>query len=491
MISVIRKYQKGLMVVVAFLTIIAFAFLYNPADPTELGGNIAARVYGKTYTQADMDRIVRGYQLALALGQLDLLQGLGGTAPDQDRAVSDYIWNLIVLRHEADKLGIQPTEDQIADTIRAMAPFQNNGSFDPARYEEFVSTQLGPRGLTPFSIEEVATDALKLATLQELVGVAATVGESETERALRFFEPADVKIFRFPLAAVEQTINVPEEDVRAYFDRNASAFVAPGTVSIEAAKFSLPAEAEELEGRARVAALQDVAGKAAAFATGAASGSFEARVKEVGAEFLKAGPFARGAMDAGVPITVVQQSFLLPGDAPVSEVVQDGDDFYVFRVVARTEERPLTFEEAKDDALARLTKIRAAELLREQARKAISMVREGLARGEDLQTAALAAGLQGEDFIGVEPARPSLPPELTPALRAVPMLDPGQISNFIPSADGGLAVAVISRAAGPADPDMRGEISRRILESKQGLFFASWLNARREASGLVLPLRRE
>jgi parvulin-like peptidyl-prolyl isomerase len=491
MISVIRKYQKSLMVVVAFLTIIAFAFLYNPADPTELGGNIAARVYGKTYTQADVDRIVRGYQLALALGQLDLLQGLGATAPDQDRAVSDYIWNVIVLRHEAKKLGIQPTENQIADAIRAMPPFQNNGAFDPARYEEFVTSQLGPRGLTPFSIEEVATDALRLTALQELIGVGATVSPAEVERALRYFEAADIQIFRFSLEEFEGSIAVSEDDVRAYFDRNSGVFVAPETVTIQAAKFSLGAEARELEGRARVAALQEVAGEAATFAEAGGGGDFEGRAKEAGAEFLSVGPFARGATDAGIPAAVVSQSFLLPADTPTSEVVQDGDQFYVFRVLERKAERPLTFAEAAAAARARLVRIESAKALRERAETSIGIMRGELASGKSLQDAALAAGLRGEEFVGVEPAQPALPPELNPALRAVPMLDPGQISSFIPNSEGGLAVAVISRAAAPPNPEIRGDISARILESKQGLFFASWLNARREASGLVLPSRRQ
>ena len=153
MIQFLRKNQRGFMLVVAFLTIIAFAFLYNTTQLDELAGIQNPTIYGKSLTPLMIDREVKNYQLTMALGQYDLLQKLGGTASNPDQALNEFVWNILVLRHEAGALGIEPTDTQIADRIKSLPVFQTNSQFDPIKYSQFISEQLAPRGFNERQLE--------------------------------------------------------------------------------------------------------------------------------------------------------------------------------------------------------------------------------------------------------------------------------------------------------------------------------------------------
>ena len=57
MITILRRNQRWLLFVVAIMTIIAFAWLYNRTDMEKLGANQVAQMYGKTIFQVDIDRV--------------------------------------------------------------------------------------------------------------------------------------------------------------------------------------------------------------------------------------------------------------------------------------------------------------------------------------------------------------------------------------------------------------------------------------------------
>ena len=74
MIQIFRKNQRGLMLLVAFITIVAFVFLYNTDQLDELASTQNPTIYGKSLNPAAIDRQVRNYQLTAALGEFDLLE---------------------------------------------------------------------------------------------------------------------------------------------------------------------------------------------------------------------------------------------------------------------------------------------------------------------------------------------------------------------------------------------------------------------------------
>ncbi len=492
MLYTIRKNQKGLMIVVAVLTIIAFAWLYNPSDPADFGSNIAAKVYGKSLTKADVDRQVRSYQLAIALGQLDLVSGLGGMSGNEDADLSEYVWNTLVLRHEAAALGIEPTNEQVAERVRTLPAFQTDGTFDPKKFETFTAGQLGPRGMTTLYLEEVIRDSLRFEKVKALIASPAALEAAETQRALRFFQKADLTVLKFPIETVLAEITVSEEEARTYHTQNARQFVTPESITVESATFSLSEEQKALEGKEKVAALQDVAAKAAAFAESANPENFASSAKDAGVEVETTPPFHRAIAQfaSGLPPAVAQGAFLLTEEIPVSDVVQVGDDFFVYRVMNRSPERELSFEESRAVAEERVRAAGAEKLVRERAEAALIKIREGIQSWSSPSDAATAAGVTSEKFEAVDPSNPQLPPEIQSLFRAAILLEPGQISNFLPNQSGGSAVAVTQRIANEEALPNEQEISKQILDNKRDLFFAVWLDTQRRAANITQPRQR-
>lgn len=484
------------MLVVASLTIIAFVWLYNPANTRELGTNVAARVYGKNLTQADIDREVRNYQLALALGQFDLLGALGGMGEDENASVSEFVWNLIVAKKQAEILGINPSDEQVAKEIVKIPLFQTDGKFDLAKFQQFGVEQLGPRGLSQEQLESVVRDSLRVARLQAIIGAPAVLGKGEIEQALRVFQPMELQVVRFSLEGALASVTVDEAELKAYFEKNQAAFNSPEKISVEFVKFALP-EGAPTEGRPRVEALQVQAGKATEFSEtlSVPDADFEKAATAAQLPILRAENIERGNMATygDVPQEIVQAAFLMPADESVSDVIQAGDAFYVVKVAQRAPAAPLTFEQARAqiENLVKLSKAEAA--VRKQADEALPRILDAVKGGSSFADAALAAGLKAESFPGVLPVQPNVPPEIFPAVRVAIFLDPGQVSSFQPAPWGGFIAAVATRAVVDenAVPAQRPQIEQELLDSKRQLFFATWLSEERDKAGISFPRRQQ
>lgn len=171
-------------------------------------------------------------------------------------------------------------------------------------------------------------------------------------------------------------------------------------------------------------------------------------------------------------------------------MVQADDDFFVYRVVNRSPERELSFEESRAVAEERLRAAGAEKVLRQRADVALGKIREGIQAGASPAEAATTVGVTVEKFEAVDPSNPQLPQEVQSLFRASILLEPGQISNFLPTPTGGSAVAVTQRIDNPDAAPNEKEIATQILDNKRDLFFAVWLDAQRRAANITQPRPR-
>ena len=130
MISIIRKNQQALMIVVTVLVIISFIAFYNGTRNTSHGGatpDKVATIYNRSVTVTEFERAARKYYVARQLGLAELVQLLG-LGNSQNEQVQNFIINLIVLQHEAALLQIDPTAAEIQAEEKKI--FQTGGEFD-------------------------------------------------------------------------------------------------------------------------------------------------------------------------------------------------------------------------------------------------------------------------------------------------------------------------------------------------------------------------
>lgn len=503
MLTVIRKNQRVLLLIVAVLTIIAFAFLYNITDFQNIGANDLAKLYGRTVTVAEADRYGRLYQIALVLGQVQLVQDLGGRGAGQEQAVTEFIWNMIILDHETEALGIRATDEEVVARIKEVPLFQTNGAYDPTKYSRFIAEQLGPRGFTERDLEALVRDTLNLDRLKQVIGSVVSLSPTEMNSAMDAFRPVTFEVAELSRDSAVAQAQVTAEEIRQFYEDHKAHFLTEETRSVRYVVFAPTEEELSLEGKERVAALQKQADAAAAFQEKVleGAGSFEevARESEVAVEtspdFTVEGTIAD---PVGISLETMQQlsanvrafarpAFGLSEEQPLSEILQSGDRFYVLELDHVTPERPMTLAEATPRITQELRQRAADKIFAADSGRVEAELRRAVVSGQSFREAAEALGLQVRSFDGISPMDPSVSPAEAPYAIATLSLEPGEISPLQPTPTGGAVVYLASRADEPtAPPEAETEMSARILRNKQDLLFYEWLRDAREASDLTL-----
>ncbi|MCS7008320.1 MAG: peptidylprolyl isomerase, partial [Chthoniobacterales bacterium] len=272
MINVLRRHQRWLLLVIAIVTIVAFAWLYNDTDLRRLGLSRVAEMYGRTIYQPEVDRIVRLYQLAAVLGLDKFLASLSLTASSEQDALNEFIINYFVLRHESEELWIEPTSQQIVEAIRSLPSLQINGTFDRGRYLSFVQEQLAPRGITERQLEQLIRDSLCLDRIWKIVTSPIAVTLADISSALQQYQKTDVIVVKIPPGNATQLADPTEEEIQKYYESNREMFQIPERRVAEVASFTLDAEQRKLEGKSKVEALQELADRASKFQEVASKG---------------------------------------------------------------------------------------------------------------------------------------------------------------------------------------------------------------------------
>ena len=499
MFTTIRKHQRWLMTLIAAMTIIAFAWLYNTTDLERVGSNIVAKVYGRDVMQVDIERAVRNYQLALALGQFELVRDLSGQAQSEDQAANNFIWNLMVMQHEAARLGVEPGDQAVVDRIKMLPVFQTGGQFDPVKYSTFMQEQLAPRGFTERQLESVIRDSLRLAGIKELVGSPAMVMPGEATAALNRIRPLNLEILRWKSATVAKNVQVDDKELAEAFAAGAPSLQVPEKRAVRYVLFALAPDQRTLEGAERVAALQKTA-----TATGDLSqaltdggGDLVTVAGQKGLEvrttpFFAADASTGGALDGAdgeVVPAAAAVAFRLPQGAGNFEIVQVGNDgFAVIEVSGVEAARPMTFEEARADLRADLIAGKRDTMVREAADRDLAELRAAMEGGKDFAAAAKVAGVKAQKLAGLSVLDRELSPDQRQiAMAAIDRAD-GTLGSFTPSPDGGFAVYVASRGEldEQAAAEQRPLMESSLLEGKEMLLFAQWLATARQESALQI-----
>jgi peptidyl-prolyl cis-trans isomerase D len=190
-------------------------------------------------------------------------------------------------------------------------------------------------------------------------------------------------------------------------------------------------------------------------------------------------------------------AFKLSAQEPHSDAVQVADGFYVLYLIGKTEARPLTLEEAKPKIVDAQKKARARELMSTKGAELVQQLREAKKSGQPLDAAIEKAGVkpeklpafslieeESEESEGNEPKKQS--PELLALKDAVALLNPGDVTEFVPSGTDGLVAILEKREAlGDASAvEKKAAFEKRILENKERIVLVEWLRDRQQAAGL-------
>src|SRR6266850_2782279 len=452
MMKLLRRHKDWLMIVIAILAIpFVFYFVRAPDYGAMKQGDVG-QIYGRQLSQLEIDANARLGGLAQALGMSDFWETLSLRQPGNG-GYGTFAVDLIILRHEAERLGLRPDASEIADVVRKLPAFQGESGFDITKFSDFVRNGLGPMGLGEEHIEQLARDEICLNEIKELLGAGVTISKDELdENFRRGYDKFFVSVIRFRSADFENGITIKDEDVQKYYDAHKSElktdekrkveFVQLGLTEEPAEYTNLPGplsqpayssiftdrfiqslmsakgatppsfgsdvtaqrwnEQKTLTGTERIEALQKLSDSATNFTEAVldtdfkqAAGKFQLPVHETG-EFTAAAPDPQLKADPQLGAAAFKLSVQKPNND--SDPIQVADGFYILHLVGVTEARPLTMEEAKPKIVDAIKKSRTRELISSKGAEVANQLREAAksSAASDLLAAIQKAGVKAE-----------------------------------------------------------------------------------------------
>ena len=479
------------MLVIAIMTIVAFIWLYNRTNLTQVGSNDVARVYGRVVQRAQLDLVVRGYQLALALGLTDFVKDLGGLGANEEMSLNEFVTNLFVIQHEAPRLGIRPSDDEVASMIRTLAPLQTDGVFDPAKYAAFIQEQLAPRGYTERQMEEMIRDSIRVRELHRVITSPVASGESDVREAAHIYQPVNVQILRFDREAYLKDVVVTSEEVASFYSRNSSGMTSPERRTLSYAVLELSPALQNGDAKEKTKALQNLADKAVAagksIREGVAKGLDFAKLASGAGLNVKITPALdrNGAIesgkDQGVPKSLVAAAFRLKKSGEISDIIQDGSAFYIVTVNGITPARQLELAEISEKLTSLLKSQKASKLCSDASTASLEQIRVALSAGKSFAEAAKQAKIKTQQLTGLVPSDRKNNQEQQAIAEASLGLKEGALSQLLPAPWGNFAVYLEKRAPLTDEQwkDHQASLSKSILSSEQDLLFDEWLHQSR------------
>ncbi len=501
MMKFLRKHRNTLMIVIAVLAV-PFVFYFNKTDLSARGPGDVARIYGRNLSLVEAQRYGKLYGLAMALGMSDFVQDLAAGARDDNERSWQFIINLLILRHEAGQLGIQPGASEVIDFVRSLAAFQGPSGFDMKKYTEFTQQLLSPNGFSEGEVEDLARDALSLRRIKQIVAMGISTPQSEMKQNFdEAYGRLSASVIRLNQADFNKDITVTDEDVRKYYDAHKTELRTDEKRKVALVALALNDSQQKLNGRERVDALQKLADRATDFTQallekGADFNQVAARFQlpvEVTGDFTAAKPDPKMSQEG-----LGAAAFQLTRQEPNSDPIQIANGYAILHLLDITPARPLTLDEARPKIVEAIKAHRAQQAMMEKGAKVAHDVREGLKSGEPLSFALETANVKAEkvppftlmdESDSKQPGaknqeKTQKPPDFLAIRSAAASLQPGEVSDFFPWENGGIIVVLEKREPPDEakDRDKEKQFAERIEHNKSEIVFYGWLQQKqREA----------
>ncbi len=186
---------------------------------------------GEADPAATVDGVeISPYQLDAAMNQQR--QQFGSQFPDAAirQLALEQLVTTQVMSSAAEKHKFAIGDVTLAREIRRAPDLQVDGKFSPEAYQEYLQTQ----GLTASEFEQsLRQDAALNQFSQGVIGTSFILPQESAKKKALLAQTRTVDILRFDNAKAQETIEVAEEDVQAYFDENAENYQFPERVKLQ------------------------------------------------------------------------------------------------------------------------------------------------------------------------------------------------------------------------------------------------------------------
>lgn len=426
MLGFMRKHQRSFFIKIIFWVLIVIFVGWGVGVMVSGGDrvNVAATVDGEpisaqTYALAHerMQRVYRELYRENMNPQILAQLNLG------QRALDDLVTEML-LKREAQRLGLQVTDDEVREAILDIPTFQDGARFDRTRY----LNALRASRLTPAEFEESQRETLLVTKLEGLLTDGLTASDQEVKNLYALeSEKVDVTFVKVPFSQFKEAASIGDTEVAEYYEKNKERFRKPDTVSFAYITYDpgyfgekLPVEDQAIQDYyeahksdyeqperrhlqhilfmippdADAAKKDEIRAKAAAVLTEARAGDkdkFIELAKKSSEDQLSVenggdlGVVARGALEA--PLETAAFALATPGE--ISDPVESSRGLHLIRLDEIVPGGPKPLADVHDEILKEL-RSRGAD---DAARKALTADLEKAKGGTSLDDLAAAHGL--------------------------------------------------------------------------------------------------
>ena len=224
MLPYLRKYSRS-RVLYGFLAAVFIAWGVGAVGLSRMHMDVVAKVHGEPISRRQLDRTIgliqRRYDNIAQGMSPDLLKSL-----DIPGKALDELIDSALLEHEAARLGIRPTEEDVLLAVTQIPELQQNGQFDRARLAQFLE-QERDRG-------EFEQDMRRQIVYQRIQSVAADgIQVTDAELAERYrldHEKVRLAFVRIPAKDLEADVTVTEDDLVKYHQEHGEQYRVPTRV---------------------------------------------------------------------------------------------------------------------------------------------------------------------------------------------------------------------------------------------------------------------
>ncbi|MDZ4287127.1 MAG: peptidyl-prolyl cis-trans isomerase [Prosthecobacter sp.] len=498
MLEFFRKHRGAFLITLTVIIIVSFSvwggWKDSSGDVRSRGEETAFTIYGKDYTGAEAARYERYMRLLYMLQMFDLVQGLMQVAESPDTRGNDFIFNLLVLRHEMEKAGVHPSDAEADAEIRKLPALQENGAFSPQR-AQMAEANFGMYGMSGEDMREIVKLNIGFKKLQDLIGKNYVPSPLGVEKAYASkHQTLKISTIPFLLNDLKKTVQLTDAEIQKYYDEKKDTFKTAEKRTISYVFFEEPADLDKKPADEQKKLREAVVGRVNKFSDetikpNADLGKIATGLKE---KVLTLPAFARDAAPEAIKAEAELMDAIFAfnkADHPISNPIKGSKGFYIFTVTQIEEPKQQDLATVKDKIKETLTAQKAQEALSKAINEARKALVDGLKAGKKIEDLAKEKKLTLTPMVDLDVSEPAQSiPNAYDIVRQAESTPAGQMAPVVDTKTDALLVYVHAKELRKRDDSaaLRKNTEQSTAQMERMRIFSAWFSRKREEAQVKL-----